>query len=329
MSARRVLAALVPLALSCLDFTSPGATFSDRPDVRPYVTPAVAIALDGEGHFTLDDVVDDTPHPVLGRERASELAIAMVQEFLVKLRVVALPGAEVLRQSVEEAYGGPIEWSAVTLGSRGAYASLFPFAPIPDDAPIYARNYWGPHYLVPMYIGNEQVLVVTVAAHATEIVLHPDGQLEFPGNSGNEFAGHGLPRGGTVTIPVEPERAVAEVATAFRRRIDAVPRLLQPGHRTRFSASKWELVLDSPTEVLRVATGDTLTVNRIYVGVYGSVFEGFSDTPELRFFAAPPEQPAAELASYQEGSIDGPTVEVSLTRVADRPIDFVEVRALP
>src|SRR5207302_2483081 len=91
----------------------PTAPVYNEPDVRQWVTGAVAQSLDAAGHFILPVAVLTGPYAAIQSDRANALAVAYVRSFASNPGFVA---------SLETQHGGPLSLERVTAQPRVEFA---------------------------------------------------------------------------------------------------------------------------------------------------------------------------------------------------------------
>jgi hypothetical protein len=228
---------------------------SPPPDVRPFVTGAAAANLDAAGLFVYADPQPPDTIPMLSSSRARELAIADVRTW-----------APVYRSDWEQARGSAIDVNTLSADPRVYYVPT-PYGAVPDG---FHRSYtreFGPHYLVRMVSRSDVVLVVSVAAYATEVTIDESGQTHRPPlGRGGEFFEFPLPADTTPFRLLSPEEAVVYVGRLTGARTKEVPQLVQLGMPYSAIASLWKLSLDRTVRVRTVDSQATRDVTELYIG---------------------------------------------------------------
>jgi hypothetical protein len=291
--------------------------------VRPYVSGAALANLDGNGHFRLGRPVVAGPHPSISPDQAEAIAKGFIRTWYANPNVTVLPGSTDPRTSIEEVHGAQIDWLDLEPGVREPYFAESHVGPLEADMGNPTIRHFGPHYLVPFYEGGRPVLVVSVAAYATNIVVDELGFVHRTDNrdGGGEFRVSGVPLSlDGLTQPPAPEDAVEFVFEQTGSRIVDVPVLGVPGNRVVQIGARWRIRLERVMEFERIADGQVLQASEVYVSTWPSFTDvrefGIIPSPGLRLFVAAPVQPAAE-------DIPGGSIPI-------RPgyaVDLYEVRA--
>ncbi|HEY7767323.1 hypothetical protein [Longimicrobium sp.] len=255
----RLTASLLWIACSLLLGACDGPDISgpdDPVDVRPFVTGAAAEALTADGLFALAPPAPPSTRPIISPERARLLASAYVASF-----------GDALKPYWEKDRGGAIDLTGLRADPRVFYAST-PYEPFPDGYhSAYGRGF-GPYYLVRMMSGRSAVLLVAVAAYATEVEIDAEGKVHRPVQRGNEFVSHGVSANATspnlASLPA-PEEAVAGVGRLTGALVSEVPELVRVGLPLGPFQSLWKITLDRSVRV-RANSGRTVEVRHLYVG---------------------------------------------------------------
>lgn len=326
MQAHRLVAvgvALVGVA-GCSDVLGPVILPSPPPDVRPYVSGSALASLDEDGHFRLPEATVDGPYAIIAQEQAAAIALGVVRTWYANPDATTLPGMGSLIESAEEEHGGNIDWERVQLGGRPAYFAESHLEPLPDSSGNPAIRAYGPHYLVPLFVDATPVVVVGVAAYATNIYITQDGFVRRIDNldGGNEFRVSGIPLalGGT-TLPPSPETAVEFAWTETGTRVDEVPVLGVPGNRVSRTGARWRLELAHDVDFERLIDGQVVASSEVYVGVWCSIYDarlGLNEPCEehLRLFVAAAAQPLTEeIEGVSLPLRDGYAVDLNEVRV--------------
>lgn len=225
-------------------------------DVRPFVTGAAAEALTVDGLFALAPPAPPSTRPIISPERARLLASAYVASF-----------GQSLKPYWEKDRGGAIDLTDLQADPRVFYAST-PYEPFPDGYHSAFGRGLGPYYLVRMMSGRSAVLLVAVAAYATEVEIDAEGKIHRPVQRGNEFVSHGVPanpsRPNRASLP-SPEEAVAGVGRLTGARVSEVPELVGVGLPLGPFSSLWKLTLDRSVRV-RAKSGRIVETRHLYVG---------------------------------------------------------------
>jgi hypothetical protein len=278
------------------------------PDVTQYVTGAAAQNLDSNGHFALSQPPHPDGRPIIDADRAKELAMAFVRTW-----------APWLRRGLEKDRDGPINFAALKPDARVYFAEA-PYSPFPEGFhPAFVRGH-GSYFVVTLKDGAEPVMVVSVAAHTTEIKIDSRGELEPEVFGGNEFVATAIARVENVGWgyrPTNPEQAVDRVGRATGARTAEVPHLIHVHAFMSPAPSRWRLELDRPVNVRTRAAGHARNgIRTIYVG------------PQNRLYVAAAEQPSEstfEALLFPEASGQPRTAMVTLRLL--RPTVFEEVTA--
>jgi hypothetical protein len=217
------------------------------PNVAGLVTGNAAAALDGGGRFRWVPSEDDGSAVVSG-DFAGALAIGMVKTWILDGAV--LPGAEGFRETTEWHHGSAIDWERVRTGFRPAFLASSAHDEPGEQLNPVLRRVMGPYWLVPLYVGAEQVAVVEVSALADNLFLDGNGFVrKRDGARGGELRIAGVARGAPVGVPMSPEEVVLFVATSTSRRVSEIPELRLPGGPVAGAFSRWRVKLEAPVEV--------------------------------------------------------------------------------
>ncbi|MFW6080158.1 MAG: hypothetical protein ACODAE_11085 [Gemmatimonadota bacterium] len=164
-------------------------------------------------------------------------------------------------------------------------------------------RHYGPHFLVPLYVDATPVVVVGVAAYATNIVLDERGFVRRTDETdgGGEFRVAGIPLVlDGITMPPAPETAVRFAFTETGTKVDDVPVLGVPGNRVARTYARWRLRLAEPVAFERLVDGGMVVTRDVYVGLVASIADArvddaaASSAPGLRMYVAAETQPAVE-----------------------------------
>ncbi|HEY7767321.1 hypothetical protein [Longimicrobium sp.] len=224
------------------------------PGLSQYVTGEAAAGINAEGLFSLDQPATTGDHPVITPERAGELALAYVRSF-----------GPSLKAAWEEDRGAPIDLAALQVGSQVLYAGT-PYGTFPAGYhPAFQRGF-GPYYLVPLTSGGKPVLLISVAAYATQTTVDRRGFIQRPVQRGNEFVSRGLPLDTARFRLVSPEEAVAFVAKSTGARIARTPELVRVGMPYAPASAMWKLTLDREVGVGVGRNRAHARVREVYVG---------------------------------------------------------------
>lgn len=246
----------VVLALAACDQSGPQIASPDRSSegIRRHLTSEAASQVRSDGSFSLAAPSAPGDRPIMSAERAAELALAYVRSYGPSFKEVW-----------EEDRGAPIDLASLRVGGRVLYART-PYGAFPSGYhPAFAHVY-GPYYLVPMSVGSEPVLLISVAAYATQTRLDRGGFISRPVQSGNEFVSRGLPIDTTRFRLISAEEAVEFVGRSTGARIAQVPEFVRVAMPNAPAAAVWKLTLDREVGV-RAGTGrGRARVREVYVG---------------------------------------------------------------
>ena len=313
-------AGVIFLAIACDSPTEPG---SDLPDIRHLVVGAALENLDETGRFVLAPVAPFTQTMIM-----PDYAVAIAEhlaQHLNTLQTLPIPEAIGWREELEEALGRSIDWSRVRAGPRSPYPIHTFIEPLPDSLHPSTYNNWGPYYVVPLFLGKEEVGAIGVAATTTTRIVH--GGF-FRGGGGGDFRVIRLNFGPGSSVVIAPEAAVEFTAELFGTRVREPPYLLKPGHQVAAYLAPWVLKLERSVTVRRLADGQNLETDSLYVGQYPSSTDSRTAPPgTIRMFVPALEQPTQELIFSWIGddpdpfTFDWPIIE-------GVPVTFMEVEAV-
>jgi len=293
---RVVAIAVTTLVGSCDSPTEPLALI---PDVRHAVVGAAADALDARGRFRLPPVERSGSTPVISIEDAGALGAGYISTFVTNPNVITPAGLTSIRRVIEDAHGSVIEWNSLEPDDRIAYYAESPYEPFPDSVPDLVARYFGPFYLVPFYLDDDQPVSIAVAAARIDAWVDTRGIVHLSTPSGNEFLAQGVLRGAESRVPPWPEQAVLAVFSATGARTMEIPTLLKPGERWAPQGARWRLVLDRPITVERAADRELVTTDTIYLGVWiGPGVDGGARYG-LHWYVARRDQPESEVITYR------------------------------
>lgn len=283
--------------------TGPEAAPAPPPDVRAYVTGAARENLDANGHFRLLPATVEGPYPIISAQDAEAIALGVIRTWYANPEATTLPGTTSLVEVAEREHGARIDWQAVRGGDHGGYFAESHLVPVPDSLGNPSIRHYGPQFLVPLYVEATPVVVVGVAAYATNIALDEYGFVGWTDNldGGGEFTVTGIPLilDGT-TVPPAPEVAVEFAFTETGVKISDVPVLGVPGNRVVRTLARWRLRLAEPVEFERVVDGRFVVTQDVYVGLFQSIADtrmddgATSSAPHLRMYVAAETQPTEE-----------------------------------
>lgn len=235
------------------DISGPGVPL----DVRPFVTGAAAEALTVDGLFAFPAPAAPSTRSIISPERARLLASSYVASF-----------GHALKPYWDKERGRPIDLTSLQADPRVFYAST-PYGPFPDGYhPAFSRGF-GPYYLVRMMSGPTAVLLVAVAAYATEVEIDYEGKIHRPVQHGNEFVSQGVPTDTTrpnLSSLASPEEVVVRVGRLTGARVSEVPELVRVGLPLGPFSSLWRLTFDRSVRVRAAKSGRTVEVRHLYVG---------------------------------------------------------------
>ena len=292
------------------------------PDVRSFVTSDVARQLDPAGRFGDRWGCDGRFGEVMTAPKADSLAVTFARRYLASdFSYLGTPGG----QWVAEQHGHAIDWDRVDIGERPTLCAESPFEPMPSDFHPAGLNNYGPHYLVPLYVADDQVALVSVAAMSP---LSFDHQGPPRDRYGNEFTWTGPPHGHPYGVPLSPEAAVKLAAEHTDALVSALPRLLQPGHRVAAHQARWEATLNREVRCARLSDGVPAPTRTLYVGLHSSIADPVGGSfLEPRLFVADEEQPAQAVITTLDQ--DGEPSERLWPLSEGVPVDFSEVTCAP
>lgn len=323
---RLVVVGLVLASSGCGDGpTEPELGPAAPPDVRAYVTGAARENLDANGHFRLPSATVESPYAVISAEQAEAVALGVIRTWYANPDAQTLPGGASVVEAAERAHGAPIDWTAVEAGDRAPYFAESHLEPLPDSLGNPSIRHHGPHFLVPLYVGARPVVVVGVAAYATNIFLDERGFVRRADNldGGGEFRVTGVPLSlDGITVPPAPEVAVEFASTETGVKVSDVPVLGVPGNRVVRTLARWRLRLAEPVEFERLIDGAPVVTEDVYVGVFSSFADHRAGTepagPALRLLVAAETQPVVqEVGSVPVPLRPGYAVDLHEVRVRD------------
>lgn len=321
---KRILAAPLWFALLWLGCDSPAGLAPVQPDVRDYVVGEALQNLDASGHFVFNDATRWGGLPLMSRANAEALVLALLHNTLGSPAIGVDPGAglgwESMTDGLEREHGKPITWTGIRAGGgSGTVLARSVLAPLPDSLPELNANHWGPHYLVPVWAGGEQVATFAVAATSSADV---DENGRIRGTTSGLFSWGGVPWYNPWGHPIPAELAVQHVAKTFHTRIRKVPRLLQPGHNITPRGAQWELTLERPLRVRRLAHDVVVETDRLYVSQYPATAtdDVHVEAWSVSVFAADADQPTDMTIFFMNPA--GSTVQMAWPIQPDAPVNF-------
>lgn len=250
--------------------------------------------MNERGEFRFPAAMAPGEVPIISAERARELASAWLQNW-----------RSILQGPMERDRGGPIDWNSLQAG-RTFFAST-PYAPVPDRYHPGIRHHLGPRHVILFHNGSEPVLVVSVAAYATESRVDERGRLLTPVQHGGEVLVSALsssPANGVGLLVNLPEQAVVHVGRATGARAARVPELMLRGDSALFvfqpALALWKVQLDREIGVRRKANPTTtVRAHEVYVGPNGNVFIPKPEQPAGLNFVVPLRQRPNEERVYE------------------------------
>lgn len=299
--ARSVLMGVLVAVMACVDPVAPEV---DEPDVRPYVTAAVASTLDARGRFVFSTPTIVTPFPTITESTAITLAVAFLNTFASHSGFVA---------ALRRQRGADVPLGDLRPDGRVEFAdSPYDHATV-DSA--FLRRVTGPQFLVRFSANGVPYVTVVVSAYATELRV-VSGRLVYPQTSGGEFAIFATRLGHAYESPVSAEQATKSVATGTRALVAQVPSLLVPDRFHAFQMSRWRIVLDRDVEVEVLSTGARVRVSSLYVGL--SLRSEWANG--TAWYIPASQQASAQLMWLANGS------SYQVPVLPNMPIEFEEVR---
>lgn len=222
--------------------------------VRRHLTSEAAAQIRSDGLFSLEKPSAPSDRAIISAERAGALALAYVKTY-----------GPSLKTSWEAEHGAPIDLTTLRIGGRVAYAKT-PYGDFPAGYhPAFAHAY-GPYYLVPVNVGSEPVLLISVAAYATQTGIDRRGFISRPVQSGAEFVSLGLPIDTTAFRRLSAEEAVELVGLSTGARIARIPELVRVAMPNAPASALWKITLDREVGVRSGARGAPARVREVYVG---------------------------------------------------------------
>lgn len=323
-STRVALAAgfAVGLASGCRYFTAPRDDAPTRPDVRPWVTAAIAGGLDPSGNFILTD-----PPPDAGNAAVSARQVLAVARIVARDIVLSGTGSGnqrslgvvSARSAIEDAHGAPINWDRVSVAEWPLYART-PVSSIPDSVPEYVRRALGSRTHILLYDGSSAVADIALSNSLAHVQLTNDS-ASFSAPPPSELSRiAGLPAAFGNALPLLPEVAVKDIATRTSARVDRPPRLLLPWDHLGPAFSRWAIHVDRDVSVVSFDTGEPIRTRDILIGA-GT---GVSTDSLIKWYVAASDQP-----STSTWPIVGPSNQVDSISVGlapDVPTKVIRVR---
>ena len=218
--------------------------------VAASVTGEAARSLDADGLFRLPSE-GEGEGPEITREKAKELAAAMWHD-----------AAPFITHIAENDRGAPVHASSLRPCPRAYYAASA-YVGVPASAPPVVRKALGPYWLVGMCYGSVQEVVIAVSAYATDARVGSGRiKLEDPGIA--NFLSMGVPAG--AEIPTQPEVIANLVASAAKRPVAVVPRLIMRPRPHGPLVAVWQIAFESPVPVTGRASGKSRSKQTLFAG---------------------------------------------------------------
>jgi len=271
----------------------------NRSDLVASVTGTAASSIDAAGRFLLATPTQQgRVYTELGAREAERLAAVWSVQF-----------GPIVRRTLEQEHGGPINFRALSHCGRTLYARS-PFEPPPSEIPSPSRKPFGPWWFVTLCERNTPALSIAVSAWATELKLSK-GTIEFPRVAGNEFFPLGIPSGHLGEFPSAPEGAVTFAARNTGRRAVSVPELVMGVQRDGPpQGARWRIPLEG-NAIVHSVRGD-LTTNEVFVG------SPLPTKPGSAAFAPATAQPDGVQFYWTPTPNDGETVAAYVARAHTR-----------
>ena len=246
---------------------SPTASLEPPADLAQHLTGEAALALNDRGEFRFAGAMAPAGVPIITEARARELAVAWLQNW-----------RSLLQRPMERDRGEAIDWDRLRPGR--VFFARTPYAPVPDRYHQGIRNHLGPRHVIVFQNGSEPVLVVSVAAYATEAWLDEQGRMLTPVQHGNEVLVFALSPSATTGRgfqPNLPEQAAARIGRATGAKTVHVPELVLQGDSTYLlvqpALSLWRVRLDRDIGVRRrEGLASVMAVREIFVGANGTAY---------------------------------------------------------
>lgn len=287
------------------------ASCAESPISPPVLPPLQESVITGAVPITSDGLID-LYSPLTSSAEIDEVRAAQIAEAYIPMF------AGYFRGMLEREHGAPIDFDALEI-VRVAYAQS-PYDP-PAWLSMPAQKAHGSYYLVSF--ANDQVLVLTlaVAARSTDLGIRPDGLIQFPLVSGNEFEIFAWPRATVNHLPALPERAVQIAYAESGVRIARAPELYLPGAHEREDGAflrpsnrkaRWRLEFERPVRAVIHNAQDTL-VTSLYLTLEGQwQIPALEQSPHIRIMYIPDhESPEPTFAT--------------ILRIPQYPTKFVDV----
>lgn len=242
---------------------------SPTSDVRRWVTPEVARALDSDGRFVFPQPARPilTPDQAHGRAtesihrwRGHSCRLRSQPHYQRILGVLVWWPIDAGDCHLERNHGLRIHYGRLRPDERVLVADS-PLIPPPDSAPPVVRDYAPDFYLTPIYDGSVQVLIHFIPVPEHDPTFDPPTMITSSEITGLVWS---VPAGDP-RVPMDPESAVRLAARQTGARIAATPYLLYSKGWAPVEAL-WRLELDRMVRVRQIRDGATLTTRELYVG---------------------------------------------------------------
>lgn len=311
----------------CSPVAAPESSLTSRPNVRAWVTDAMADSLDADGHFVFPAPDGADGWMPASPAAASAVAAAFVATFLSSGSAVANSSGSStleitdLRQAIALIHGRPVDWGKVRVTTWPAYYAMSPAKPPADTVPAYVRRAIGPRFHVLLTERGLFVADIAVSSDLSGVALTSGSPALLTRLPSETVHAEGLPAGLNAEVPLLPEVAVADVARRTGAKVDAVPMLYAPWHHLSAVFARWMLHFDREIHVEQLGTGKRIASRQLLVGLGPSAGGGFA----LSWFVADGDQPARDAWPFvwpRTGQRD--SIEVRF--VPFRPVSVFQVR---
>ena len=306
----------------CALVAAPESSLPSRPNVRAWVTDAIADSLDADGHFVFPAPDGADGWMPASPTAASAVAAAFVATFLSGGGAVANSSRSStldiidLRQAIALIHGRPVDWSKVRVMTWPAYYAMSPAYPPADTFPAYARRVIGPRFHILLTEGGSFVADISVSADLSDVALTTGSPALLTRLPSATVHVEGLSAGLNAEVPLLPEVAVADVARRTEAKVDAMPILYGPWHQLSAVFARWMLHFDRDIHVEQVGTSRRIASRQLLVGLGPSARGGMA----LSWFVVDDDQPTRD--TWRTGPRD--SMEVRF--VPSRPVSVVQVR---
>ena len=250
------LALLLPLVIACSDRVLPSGLESEPVDVSPHVTAQAAVSLNSSGQF--ESAFLSQPSEGISEAKAMELARGVLRQF-----------GTMFSPFIEEQAGRKVDFSALVPEKRVLFAET-PYEPAATSAPIPVRAGIGPFYIVRFRDHRGPAVAVAVSTYTSDFKV-VDGQLKWPLRHGNQFRFAGIPATAHIGLPLPPETAAVNVASATGARISAPPVFVRQGLWAPPFVGAWRVQLDRDVQVVRADDGSAMSTREVYVRGDGTI----------------------------------------------------------